>query len=82
MLSLIAANPSKDPKVKTTLIVCPLSTLDNWKTEIESKLEPELNLKFLLHYGKDRKKQWRALTKYNPIPHFLFIHFNVDMILY
>lgn len=65
MLSLIVRNPSSNPKVKTTLIVSPLSTLENWRSEIESKIDPEEELSFHLNYGKDKVKKWKSLMKYD-----------------
>ncbi|KAI8986938.1 SNF2 family N-terminal domain-containing protein [Pilobolus umbonatus] len=39
-------------KVKATLIVCPVSLIDQWRREIESKTEPKL--KVLVYHGTGR----------------------------
>lgn len=65
MLSLIVRNRSSNSKVKTNLIICPLSTLENWRLEIASKIDPEEKISLHLNYGKDRIKKWKTLTKYD-----------------
>jgi SNF2 family DNA or RNA helicase len=53
-LGLILANPSDRKKVKskTTLIICPVALMQQWKNEIDSKSDGRL--KVLLHHGPSR----------------------------
>jgi len=38
-IATMVKNPSKNPKVKTNLIIAPLALLDQWKLEIEEKTD-------------------------------------------
>ncbi|CAO3660491.1 unnamed protein product [Rhizopus microsporus] len=51
--------------LKATLIVCPVSLIDQWRREIESKTEPKLDV--LLYYGPGRTKNPYALANYDVI---------------
>lgn len=49
--------------LKATLIVCPVSLIDQWRREIESKTEPKLDV--LLYYGPGRTRNPYALANYD-----------------
>ena len=49
MIAVIAANRSRNPLNKSTLIVAPLALLDQWQLEIEMKTN--LGLKCLIYHG-------------------------------
>jgi len=55
MISLILANPSDRTTIrsKTTLIVCPVGLLRQWKVEVEEKTKKHLRV--LVHHGPKRK---------------------------
>lgn len=55
-MALILANPSTDPKHKTTLIVAPLALLRQWEQEILNKIKPRYKLNTLVFHGSDAKK--------------------------
>lgn len=54
-MALILANPSTDPKHKTTLIVAPLALLRQWEQEILTKIKPRHKLNTLVFHGEDAK---------------------------
>ncbi|GAA6028669.1 hypothetical protein JCM8097_007339 [Rhodosporidiobolus ruineniae] len=70
MLALMLANPrrkedrDKIPS-KTTLIVCPLGLMSQWKKEIEDKSDGRLRC--LIHHGSSRTKDARKLQKYEVV---------------
>ncbi|KAI8975685.1 SNF2 family N-terminal domain-containing protein [Mycotypha africana] len=51
--------------IKATLIVCPVSLMDQWRREIESKTEPRL--KVLVYHGVNRTKNPYVLSLYDVI---------------
>ncbi|KAG1047584.1 hypothetical protein G6F43_009972 [Rhizopus delemar] len=53
-------------KVKTTLIVCPVSLIDQWRREVESKTSP--SLKVLIYHGNNR-----ITNPYHIIPYDVMI---------
>ncbi|WWD15746.1 hypothetical protein CI109_100168 [Kwoniella shandongensis] len=65
-IALMAANPSQDRKVKTTLIVAPLALLSQWKNEIESKTTPGL-MRVLIYHGQKRIKTGNNLKQYDVV---------------
>ncbi|TYJ54749.1 hypothetical protein B9479_004597 [Cryptococcus floricola] len=65
-IATIVANPSQDPKQKTTLIVAPLALLGQWKAEIESKTTHGL-LKVYIHHGPKRTASIAALKQYDVV---------------
>ncbi|WVF72421.1 hypothetical protein IAT40_007236 [Kwoniella sp. CBS 6097] len=65
-IALLAANPSQDPKIKTTLIIAPLALLTQWKSEIESKCTPGL-LRVLIYHGQKRPKSANMLKQYDVV---------------
>lgn len=54
-LALILANPPKDPRRKTTLIVAPLALLKQWPREIDQKIKPGHKLRVHIYHGEGRK---------------------------
>ncbi|PSR85776.1 SNF2 family N-terminal domain-domain-containing protein [Coniella lustricola] len=50
-LALILAHPSKNPNVKTTLLVAPLVLLHQWEREIEHKVKNASSLKTIILHG-------------------------------
>ncbi|GAA5972086.1 hypothetical protein JCM11641_002489 [Rhodosporidiobolus odoratus] len=67
MLSLILANPSdrKACKSKTTLVVCPVALMQQWKSEIETKSDGRLRV--LVHHGSGRATEGRKLQRYDVV---------------
>lgn len=59
-IALIAANPSKDPNQKTTLIVGPVSLLRQWAAEIRAKVQAEHRMLVAFFHGAEKRK----LTSY------------------
>ncbi|GAA5881816.1 hypothetical protein JCM3774_001289 [Rhodotorula dairenensis] len=66
MIALMLAHPSdrKACKSKTTLIICPVSLMTQWKDEIEKKADGRLRV--LIHHGKT-KADSRKLQKYDVV---------------
>jgi len=54
----------EENRLRTSLIVVPVTTISNWEIEIK-KFTP--NLKYLLYYGQDRRKDADHLKKYDLI---------------
>lgn len=50
-----------------TLIVCPLSLIDQWEKEITSKIEPAFRPSILKYHGQRRPKNPHELVKYDII---------------
>ncbi|KAK8869977.1 hypothetical protein IAR55_000547 [Kwoniella newhampshirensis] len=65
-IALMAANPSQDRRVKTTLIVAPLALLSQWKNEIESKTTPGL-MRVLIYHGQKRVKSANNMKQYDVV---------------
>ncbi|KAI9345261.1 SNF2 family N-terminal domain-containing protein [Obelidium mucronatum] len=63
---MLAAKPGRSEASKTTLIIAPVSLLNQWKNEIESKTEPG-SLSVLMHHGKSRAKSVRELTSFDVV---------------
>lgn len=57
IVALMLAHPSdrKACKSKTTLIVCPVSLMSQWKEEIEKKSDGRLRV--LIYHAAERKKR-------------------------
>lgn len=67
-LALILANPSTDPRRKTTLIVAPLALLRQWPREIDQKLKPGHKLRVHIFHGEGRKvRDFDTLLSYDVI---------------
>lgn len=73
-LALILANPPKDPKQKTTLIVAPLALLKHWPREVDEKVKSGHKLRVHVFHGQgkniavDRIKQYDiVLTNYETL---------------
>lgn len=60
--------------LRATLIVCPVSLIDQWRREIESKTEPKLDV--LLYYGSGRTRNPYAFANYdgNDNTDYIIIH--------
>ncbi|GAA5878782.1 hypothetical protein JCM1840_007244 [Sporobolomyces johnsonii] len=67
MIALMLANPSdrKTVKSKTTLIVCPVALMQQWKDEIQNKTDGSLRV--LIHHGSGRADDGRKLQKYDVV---------------
>ncbi|GAA5933497.1 hypothetical protein JCM10213_001290 [Rhodosporidiobolus nylandii] len=67
LLSLILANPSdrKACRSKTTLVICPLALMEQWKQEIMTKSDGRL--KVLIHHGSSKAKDGRKLQRYDVV---------------
>ncbi|GAA5927000.1 DEAD/DEAH box helicase [Sporobolomyces koalae] len=67
MLALILSHPSdcEDGMSKTTIIVCPVGLLRQWKLEIENKTSKYLRVH--IHHGPSRSKDALSLHKYDVV---------------
>ncbi|KAJ2892227.1 hypothetical protein GGI21_005659, partial [Coemansia aciculifera] len=63
-LSLMMAHPPKDGRPHSTLIVAPLATIEHWKTEAETRVQPGL-LKVLVFHHLRRLPTSEELAKYD-----------------
>lgn len=52
---MILSNPPAADKAKTTLVVCPLSVIQSWQTQIEQHVTPE-TLKVAIYQGPGRQQ--------------------------
>lgn len=68
-IALMMANPPNDSKLKTTLIVGPVSLLRQWYAELKAKLKPEAQLKAVLYHGQDKRKlsTFQRMSKYDVV---------------
>ncbi|KAF2128031.1 hypothetical protein P153DRAFT_376928 [Dothidotthia symphoricarpi CBS 119687] len=66
-LSLICANPSKDPLRKTTLIIAPVGLMRQWEKEIERHVRPEHRLSVYLYHGKGKNAEFSKLKQYDVV---------------
>jgi SNF2 family DNA or RNA helicase len=57
---------SKDPDVKSTLIIAPLSLIHQWKQEIESK-SAKGSLRVIVHHGPTRVKDFRLFRRFDVV---------------
>ncbi|GAA5992067.1 hypothetical protein JCM10908_000725 [Rhodotorula pacifica] len=58
-------NPSNDPEEKTTLVLAPLALLQQWKNELEEKVEKDY-VSVLIYHGPDRRQyKVKHLKKYD-----------------
>ena len=58
-------NRSDDPLVKTTLIVVPTALLDQWKLEIETKTN--IDIQCHIYHGGSKVKTKKLLQKYDVV---------------
>ncbi|KAL5381591.1 hypothetical protein DPSP01_007040 [Paraphaeosphaeria sporulosa] len=64
-LSLIVANPSKNPARKTTLIVAPVALMRQWEKEIERHIKPAHRLKVYTYHRNGKKADFSVLREYD-----------------
>ncbi|PVG00777.1 hypothetical protein CPB86DRAFT_171952 [Serendipita vermifera] len=65
-IGVICANPSNDPKCRSTLIIAPLALLEQWRAEIAMKTEEDM-LKILIYHGPNRSKNKKEIEKYDVV---------------
>lgn len=55
--------PGEELRIKATLIVCPVSLMDQWRREIQEKTDP--SLKILVYHGAQRTQNPYDLALYD-----------------
>ncbi|GAA6057214.1 hypothetical protein JCM3770_003264 [Rhodotorula araucariae] len=67
LIALLLANPSDriKTKAKTTLVVCPVALMEQWKSEIAKHTDGRLRV--LIHHGASRTSEGRKLAKYDVV---------------
>ncbi|KIJ39030.1 hypothetical protein M422DRAFT_175767 [Sphaerobolus stellatus SS14] len=65
MISTILQHRSDDPARKSTLICAPLSLLEQWKFEVETKTD--MTLSCLIYHGSRKVKNINELRKYDVV---------------
>lgn len=65
-IAVMAKNQSQDPKEKTNLIVAPLALLQQWKEEIENRMERHY-FKILIHHGPTKVKSAKEFHEYDVV---------------
>ncbi|KIW00157.1 uncharacterized protein PV09_08333 [Verruconis gallopava] len=60
LASHAADNPSLKASSRATLLICPLSVVSNWETQIKDHLAPDA-LKYHVYHGKDRISELEEL---------------------
>ncbi|KAF2246725.1 hypothetical protein BU26DRAFT_431154 [Trematosphaeria pertusa] len=66
-LSLILANPSRDPACKTTLIIAPVALMKQWEKELERHVRPTHRLKVYIYHGNGKKADFNKLRSYDVV---------------
>ena len=61
----MAKRPSRDPAVKTTLIIAPLALLNQWKLEGEEKSGGKMSA--YIYHGPNKTRDRAELQKYDVI---------------
>lgn len=61
----MAKRPSRDPAVKTTLIIAPLALLNQWKLEIEEKSGNGMSA--YIYHGSNKTRDRAELQKYDVV---------------
>ncbi|KAG6905532.1 hypothetical protein DXG01_002192 [Tephrocybe rancida] len=64
-IATLVKNKSEDPICKTSLIIAPMALLNQWKLEIESKTN--CNLQCLIYHGSTKPKRKHDLLRYDVI---------------
>ncbi|KAL6942496.1 hypothetical protein ACO0QE_003672 [Hanseniaspora vineae] len=67
MVSLVLCNRSEDKDCKTTVVVAPVSLLDTWQGEFETKVKDSANISTLMFHDKTKVKSFRELSKYDVV---------------
>ncbi|KAF7289976.1 SNF2 superfamily protein [Mycena indigotica] len=65
MIATMAKNPSQDQKCKTTLILCPLALLAQWRQEIATKVNANWNV--LTYHGSNKPRRKADLLAYDVV---------------
>ncbi|GAA5907882.1 hypothetical protein JCM8208_001973 [Rhodotorula glutinis] len=67
LIALMLAHPSDrvKPRAKTTLIVCPVALMEQWKNEIATHTDGRLRV--YIHHGPSRTTEGRKLAKYDVV---------------
>lgn len=63
-------------QLKATLIICPVSLIDQWRREIESKTEPRLNVH--VYHGSNRVSNPYRLAPFDGKPLSLFFFYGLQ----
>jgi SNF2 family DNA or RNA helicase len=61
-LGLMAKNRSANPERKSTLVICPTTTMFQWKEEIETKLKPN-TFRLMKYYGPGKSKKAKKIKE-------------------
>ncbi|KAJ3050148.1 hypothetical protein HK097_008860 [Rhizophlyctis rosea] len=65
-IATMVANPSNNPKRKSTLVVAPVSLIYQWHAEILAKVRPG-KLTVTIYHGQQKKKSLVALAQYDVV---------------
>lgn len=66
--SIIVSSPSKKAgETKTNLIIAPLSLLQQWEREIESRIKPEYRLSVFIFHGSNKLRNWDEMSDYDVV---------------
>lgn len=66
-LSLLCANPSKNPACKTTLIIAPVALMRQWEKEIERHVHPNHKLSVYLYHGTGKNVDFARLRQFDVV---------------
>ncbi|KAG8624571.1 hypothetical protein KVT40_007638 [Elsinoe batatas] len=67
-IALMSTRPSPDPANKTTLIICPVALLRQWKEEIQNKLKRgRHSMSVYIHHGPQKKKTHQELRAFDVV---------------
>lgn len=66
-LALILANPSTDPRCKTTLIIAPVALMRQWEKEIERHVKPNKRLSVYTYHGHKKNTNFNKLRTFDVV---------------
>ncbi|KAJ9155266.1 DNA repair protein RAD5 [Pleurostoma richardsiae] len=66
-LALLLSRPPSNNKIKTNLIVGPVSLIKQWESEIAKKLKPRHKMSVLLYHGNTRPLNWSEMRTYDVV---------------